>query len=279
MCKMSRAYVFTYYQPLPPAEKYDHLQENIPSKVKAIVMQLEECPTSGRIHIQGFVRFKQPVRKPQAQQILNMPQTHFDPAHGTDQENIVYCNDPTKILPGTLPFKWGTFSSQGARSDLTSLYESVKAGTFTLDDHYTTVAKYGKFFDRIVSIHSKPPAFRADLEVHYIYGKTCTGKTRMAYEYDPELYRVASLKPEWWDGYNSELTVLLDDVTYIPDVSRFLQLTDKYRIQVPVKGAFRWLHATRIYITSNLSPETLFAGFAEETQAALMRRLTTVTGL
>lgn len=265
----SRAYCFTYFGD-DLGEKFEQLSIN--TEIKGYAVQVEGCPKTGRYHLQGFVRFNRPHRPSGAIALLNMKGCHIEKARGTDDQNIAYC---TKEDSRVGPFKVeGTFASRGARTDLTALYESLKDRSFTMDDHYSTVAKYGKFYDRIVA-SIKPPSWR-DVKVYWLWGAPGSGKTRYCHEFDSDLFAIPSYTPEWWDGYSDEKTVLLDDYDGTMKISRLLRILDGYRIQVPVKGGFRWLFATTIFITSNHPPNITLFTASEVQKEAVYRRITEI---
>jgi len=167
---------------------------------------------------------------------------------------------------------FGDFSKQGARSDLVSVYKAGLDGSLCLEEeNLACFARYPRFFEKCLDLH-KPPKFRS-ITVYYVWGPTDTGKTRSAYEFDPDLYRLFSCHPEWWDGYDSEKTVLIDDYRGEIPVSRMLQILDGYPLRVPIKGSSRWLHATTIFITSNFPPEYFWKG---PNLDAILRRITNI---
>jgi len=268
---MSRAIAFTCYE--SPKENVLRWTKSHPS-CRALVCQVELCPKTGTPHIQGFIRFNRTVRYPTVFSTLGITYAKCEPAHGTDQDNIIYCTRRDKPHDPTVePLMFGDFAHQGKRTDLKTVYLEGLNGTLDFnEDNLTVVARYPRFFERCKSLF-KPPSYR-EVKVYYIYGPTNTGKTRSAYDFDPDLYRLFSLKPEWWDGYDSEKTVLIDDFRGDMDTSRLLQILDCYPIRVPIKGSSAWLFATTIFITSNYPPDHFWAGVNLE---AILRRITFIT--
>ncbi|OZC06010.1 putative viral replication protein [Onchocerca flexuosa] len=54
----------------------------------------ETCPTTGRTHLQGFLKFNSPVRFSMLQ--AKLPRgTHIESAKGTDFQNYKYCSKET----------------------------------------------------------------------------------------------------------------------------------------------------------------------------------------
>lgn len=89
-----------------------------------------------------------------------------------------------------------------------------------------------------------------------------------------EQYEPLYVKPinKWWDGYNGEPYVLIDDID--PDHSflgHFLKIwADRYPFRADTKGGFVHIRPQRIFITSNHPPQDIFK--TPEAVAAIQRR-------
>nr|WDW25884.1 MAG: replication-associated protein [Cressdnaviricota sp.] len=106
----------------------------------------------------------------------------------------------------------------------------------------------------------------------WIYGPPGTGKTTYVYEhFSDSLYT----KPinKWWDGYNFEENILLDDWDVTHRVtSGYLKIwADKWPFLAEIKGSAVKIRPKRIIITSNYSIDTLF-GDDESLCNAIRRR-------
>lgn len=105
------------------------------------------------------------------------------------------------------------------------------------------------------------------------YGPTGTGKSRSAwaeagldaYPKDP--------RSKFWDGYQSHRNVVIDEYRGAIDISHLLRWFDRYPVLVEVKGSSVVLSADRIWITSNLHPDSWYPEIDPLTLAALKRRL------
>lgn len=64
--------------------------------IAAMVVGEEICPTTGRLHYQGYIRFEQPRRFSWWK--LHYPPLHVDPRKGTEMQNAVYCRKDKKVL-------------------------------------------------------------------------------------------------------------------------------------------------------------------------------------
>lgn len=86
--------------------------------------------------------------------------------------------------------------------------------------------------------------------------------------------------PMWWDGYEGQKRVIMDDFRpwWCP-FSFLLALLDQYQMQVQIKGGFANFVPEEIIITTTKKPEDLFSGEyrTPEDIAQLRRRLDHVT--
>ena len=113
----------------------------------------------------------------------------------------------------------------------------------------------------------KGPKWR-DLKVTILWGPTGTGKTRQVMEKD----NVYKIDPpyKWWDGYEGEEILLIDDYKRgAIDRGFLLNLLDGYRLRLETKGGHTWALWSQVYITTNYNPEI----WADE---AISRRVTSV---
>jgi len=122
------------------------------------------------------------------------------------------------------------------------------------------------------------------MEVLVYWGRTGTGKTRSVYEYsDSNNVQVYTLPQNykggvvWWDGYDGQEVVLIDDFYGWLPLSYLLQLLDRYPFKVRTNDGYQEFRSKRIYITSNQDPREWYSGVqSEETKAAMLRRITSI---
>jgi len=167
---------------------------------------------------------------------------------------------------------------QGKRVDLDGLYETLTAGggmAAVLErrpclQHLKIAEMWTKYMPQKRKTSPR--------EVLWFYGPTGSGKSRASYEKDPGLFSVnlRSAGRLWWDGYQNEKTVLLDD--WRPTKVSFedlLVLTDIYHVRGDVKGGTVDLMYDTIIITCPRRPQEYFADKGEDV-AQLLRRITEV---
>lgn len=106
----------------------------------------------------------------------------------------------------------------------------------------------------------------------WFYGPPGTGKSRRARLDFPDAYLKSQSK--WWDGYNGQTAVILDDLD-TDCLGHYLKIwADRYACTGEVKGGTVPLFHNRIVVTSNYSIEQLFK---DPEMATAIRRRFTVT--
>ena len=107
-------------------DKLAGLKENLdPNLVDYCVWQVERCPETDRLHIQGYLELKKPARFTGIKKILGDQSVHIEPRRGTRSEARDYCRKNESRVEG--PYEFGTWreQTQGKRSDLDSVYDRV----------------------------------------------------------------------------------------------------------------------------------------------------------
>lgn len=128
----------------------------------------------------------------------------------------------------------------------------------------------------------------AQKDVRWYYGDTGAGKTKRCWEeakakYGGDIW-VSHTTDQWFDGYNGQKGVILDDIRSATwRFAELLRLTDRYPIDVPIKGGFRkWVPET-IWITAPVEPRELYRNYQTgepyDGIEQLERRITTLEHL
>ena len=116
-----------------------------------------------------------------------------------------------------------------------------------------------------------------------LHGMTGCGKSTYAMNYAYKKYSkdqiyvydsLGSDRVEWWQNYNGQECVIIED--FVPDMisrQRFLRLTDRFNVQVPIKGGSRRFLAKEIIITSNFAPSSWYPGITKDKLATVLRRI------
>lgn len=245
-----------------------------------LICQAEKCPTSGRVHWQGYVHGNTAVGLATLQRELGLPGVHAEVRRGSHEEAREYCRKEESRVPGSIPIEIGEPPQQGRRTDLdglkTVLVERGLLGAFEAD--FTSTVRYYRGFERYLSLVGEHRSRDTPQEAYYFYGPPGSGKTRAVWETVEDESRVyavptSSGKP-WFDdyrpGYHS--VILVDDYRGQWPVPFFLQLLDRYRLLLPVKGSHIHMGRAKIYVTSNEPIETIYGDQPAVTIAAIRRR-------
>lgn len=253
-------------------------------KAKYLVAGLEVAPTTGALHMQGFVVFSSRVRFSHLKKAK--PLWHWEAARGTPEQNYLYC---TKTRPGDVPnefvVEFGTqptdeegWRGTGKRESdrWRSAYEYAKVGAFDSVDPQIAVS----YFSSLLKIRSHHSVQSNDLSspcAYWYWGVTGSGKTHAAYlGRDPDtVYRKNANK--WWDGYDParHSVVVIDDIT--PDTAKYLgpfilRWCDKYAFLAEIKGGSLSIRPSVMIVTSNYTLEQCFAVGSNVDISALQRR-------
>lgn len=131
-------------------------------------------------------------------------------------------------------------------------------------------AQYRSFAGEVSNQFRKLDIIDGQLKNEWNWGEPGTGKTRDAWERYPDLY-IKNIN-KWWDGYNNEEVVLLDD--WDPNhkvlVNHLKVWSDRYPFRAETKGSSMTIRPKKIIITSNYPPERCFDN--DEDIKAIRRR-------
>lgn len=207
-------------------------------------------------------------------ELFDMPWLHLEIMKGSILQNERYCSKEGHLVHYGLPF-----IGKGGRRDAQVYYEKVRTGANDLElaDHdFAAFARFMKATDRIrVAIRPKP---KDNCQVILLVGPTGVGKTRQAYEDYPELYELPVGPSMWFDGYQGQKEVLIDEFSGQLPLNDLLKLLDTHYVRkFPIKGGFTWFNPQIILVTSNFHPNTWYDySSRQEHELALRRRITKV---
>lgn len=230
----------------------------------------KEVGKCGTPHLQGYLELSKEKTMKSVCKILG-GRAHVLKARGTPEENEAYCS---KVSNWT---RFGTFLGQGDRSDLRIVREKLTSGcslsALILNGELDSPVKLG-FAEKI--LRYVEPKRNWVPQVIWIWGNSGGGKSRLAHELaGKSFYRKATGMGIWWDGYDGEDTVILDDLRPgdFPFMN-FLNVCDRYSCQVQVKCGSRSFLAKRIIVTTINTCRETYHGQAAEPMEQALRRIT-----
>lgn len=247
------------------------------SKMKYLCYGAEVCPTSGRKHWQGCVYFYDKKSISSAQKLLKIGKSHIEFIQKSDDsaDSTNYCKKDENYK------EFGQMPVQGKRTDLEALIRDIKEGTLTTNEivlsNPVMYHQYGRTLEKAEDL-VKRKKFRTEMTTcDWYYGETGVGKSHTAFrDYAPETHYVLPLNDKgWWDGYNGQQTVVVNEFRGEIEYRELLDLIDKWPKQVPRRGREpQPFISTHIIITSSLPPDEIYKKRnSQDSLAQLLRRI------
>jgi len=246
--------------------------------VRGIIFQEERCPTSGAPHLQGFLRLDTARDIDRVKRMFGDERQHVHLEISVSPFKAVeYCRKGETRMgecyeEGDLVFE------QGKSSELAEVIELIRNGS-----SYREIAEQ---YPKQCILHSRglqstqfwlgtPTSFRT-LNNYVLSGSSGVGKTRSVYATRDRVYKLdrsASSGNVWFDGYDGQSTLLIDDFYGWIPYGQLLNILDGYTLRLDIKGGHTWAGWTSVIITSNKSPHEWYRDFSAGCSPALARRL------
>lgn len=221
--------------------------------------QLELCPTTKKLHIQGWLSFKRSYKIGHMKKLFNK-KDHYEEVNNVDAIDEYCCKSESWVEPYRTVIGHKKLTGQGRRSDLNKCKELLDSNQGLLsvfENNFADGVRYHRGFEKYLQLKLNQPRNWV-MEVIVIIGPSGSGKSRSCYDNEDSVFCPIITKDKiWFDNYNGETTVLLDDVRTI-DITFILQLCDRYPMRVECKGGSMNFCSKKIYITSNTHYEDWF---------------------
>lgn len=239
----------------------------LPPGVEYIKGQLEQGGEGGYLHWQLLVVLS---RKGTLRTMQNLfgERGHYEKSRSDRADEYVW-KEETRVA-GT-QFELGIKPVRvNNKLDWGRVWELAKVGCFEQIPENVRVSHYRTL--RIIrSDYSQPVGMERSCEV--FWGKTGAGKSFRAWnEAGVDAYP-KDPRTKWWDGYTGQQHVVIDEFRGAIDISHMLRWLDRYPVLVEIKGSSVPLKATKIWITSNISPRDWYPLVDQETFEAFSRRI------
>lgn len=274
----------------------------------AVWWQKEKAPTTGTPHLQIYLVTKVNPRNKNGfglkwlKENLNSkmdlrPCREFGgPDGGSHQECIKYVSKEDTRIAG--PWKVGAWSD--SKVDRVKPAQESNAKTLAevkelIDNGATDAQLWQSHFSIMSRAHKSFNAYRSSLKVNQrktttkvlvMYGPSGTGKSHTAETIGQAnggaywLRKPADGGIDWWDNYNGEPVVIIDEFYGWLPFDTLLRLCDKYPYLVNTKGSFVPFVAKLIIITSNKPPREWYSEEKIDAVmwAAFVRRISGANG-
>ncbi|QBL97863.1 replication-associated protein [Wastewater CRESS DNA virus 2] len=225
--------------------------------VKYAVWQLE-MGKEGTLHYQGYVEFTKMTTIDQVKSMgEEFARAHLEPRKGSREQARDYCMKEDSRVEG--PWEHGDFKAggQGARTDIIGLKKQIDEGkglTEIWDSHPMEFLKYHKGIEKIMF---EKQVFRDWMpDVYVVIGRTGAGKSSWCHQQAPLAH--VKQRSKWWDGYDGQEDVILDDFYGWIQPDELLRLCDRYKMMVEKKGGQVQMLCKRIFINSNTFPSSWY---------------------
>lgn len=235
---------------------------------KYLVFQLEKG-IQGTQHIQACIYYENPRAWPKKA----FPNAHIEPAKMAVNA-IAYCKkEDTRMKEGILAdgatftapeagfWEKGEQPEKGRRTDLENVARMISVDKKKLEEvaelEPSYYVRYHKGLQALQSIIQK---HRTEMPaVIWLWGKAGVGKTRYPIDkHGIDNCYIKTLKG-WWDGYNQQDVIIIDDFTPTDwDFRDLLRLTDRYPYTAQIKGGTVKINSSFIYITCEYHPEQVY---------------------
>lgn len=275
------------------------------SDFQYIEYALERGAESGLLHVHGYVRVKQPLRKTETQMVKyfgNCRGIHFGGEHGktfgTPETMLKYVrkgrdeHDPTGVAG---PWSKGEVPTdkqrQGHRSDLDQALEVLKTSRNLRQVAILcpkTFVRTERGLKAWLEVTEEPPPRERPMTTICLWGKAGCGKTWLAEKiastrnlsiYKPPAIASAAADAQLWCNYRAEKVLFLDEFDWRKwDIHFFKQVTDKYILQLTARYHNHYAAWELVVICANDSPTTWWTGpesarLGMENIRAIFRRL------
>lgn len=228
---------------------------------RGIIFQEEMCPTTGQPHLQGFIRFEKGISMQQVKKLFGEERQHVHLEQArAPLEAVEYCRKGETRMgecyeEGDLTFEQG--KSHALQECLDDIYSGMSLRDLVANHGIACIQHpRGIQFAQYWTNVSTSPSWRA-INVYCLTGRSGAGKTRSVFASFPRVYKLdrsASAGSIWFDGYDGEEVLLIDDFYGWIPYGQLLNLLDGYPVRLDVKGGFTYAKWTTVVITSNASP-------------------------
>lgn len=210
-----------------------------------------EIGENGTPHLQGFVYFDTLKSFKQMKEIHL--EAHWEPMRGTVDQAAEYCKKEGDYYEaGTKPL---SDKEKGERGKPTI----AERWDLAINGEYRDLPPENIKIYKYIHAMYRPVADRPDLENVWLCGASGCGKSRWVRENYPVFYSKPMNK--WWDGYDHEEVVVLDDFdpSHAPYLAYYLKIwADYYSFNAEVKGGMMKIRPKTLIVTSQYSIDDCF---------------------
>lgn len=226
-----------------------------------VVYGYERAPTTGTPHLQGFISFKDALTKKALSKRL--PRANLDVAV-TVTEAIDYCKKDGEFTERGDPPSDPKAKGLKEKERWKRIRQACENKQYAdVPDDYICRHPNNFMSIRRLFLAQTVPSPLHQLENFWYWGPSGAGKSVSARKYISELSHSVYLKDctKWWDGYEHEDVVLIEELgpQHFPSLTELLKKwSDYYPFNAEVKGGYMLIRPKKVIVTSNYSIDELF---------------------
>ncbi len=287
-----------------PSETIENAFSAEDSVVQYFIIGLEGLDAGKTEHWQGFLQTKRQVRWSTLNKLLpdaglvakKRKKSKWQTWHWANKVAKSTCEqarDYCKKEEGEI-HEWGEFvpGSQGKRTDIHEFADAIKAGSkkmALIDAYPEQMLKFrGNALKMVADLEARDIPNIRPVTVYVLWGPTGSGKTytAMTSEETDQVYLMhcSQLEKGWWDGYEEQNTLVLDEWTPSScNITVMLWVLDSYKKRLKVHHGQTYAHWNRVIVTTNKNwlaigeaYNDVYPGADIKHQQALHRRITKV---
>lgn len=282
----SRGWILTIWEDKIDLPSLKNMIES-DDKIEYFLAGHEISPTTGTKHLQGFVYFHNGITRGGLERRLgfNKGDCHSEPQKGLHSQAIEYCSKDSDIA-----IEYGNIPEQNSQKQSAWDYiiEMIEHGQSNLEIMRKYPSEFARCRGAIDAMRMEMVLAQLnewrDVDVHYIWGKTGSGKTRGILEGHADrsdVYRITDYKHPF-DSYRGQSVVMFEEFRSSLKCEQMLIYLDGYVCELPSRYNNKAASWETVYLVSNIPLEEQYVNVQmnhPETFAAFKRRLTTITEL
>lgn len=234
-----------------------------------MVYGVEQCPSTQRKHWQGYVVLTGKHRMASLKKKTSTREWHWTIARNNPDVNRKYCiKDGDFREFGTIPLT----VHQARDAKVEEIRDLARSGKIEeIGDKYPS--EYLRYIGNLERISKRNMVIAPDADDVtgiWIQGSTGCGKTRYVKDNFPDAYD--KLPNKWWDGYQGDDHVLIDDLGPSHEVLGYhlKRWLDRYSFPAETKGGMTNIRPKKVIITTQYTMAAIFSD--EKLRDAIQRR-------
>lgn len=266
-------------------EDYSPYTEETLAKFKYLVIKKGITPETNKQHWHGIAVFEDSKRGSAVAKLFgNTRNVHIGTVRNMERADKYLMEHEELVLEHSEPVVAkknlaGKEVTQGGRTDLYQIYDELKQEKTMyqiLDAHPATFIRMGRHIAFAKAFLDKERRFEdRKIKVLVLIGEPGSGKTRGVLEHygRRNVYKFVDtgVATAWFDGYDGEKVLLLDDFYGGIKYNYLLNLLDRYALRLDVKGSTTYAAWETVVITSNAEINTWYTSVPHT--IALERRI------